>query len=1293
MARLPRSKKGRNGDFAPQFHCASFRHAQWIRQVRRLQSFVHFVCNQPAASTGQHALALWGAILRAKGFPPNFCTWWSNCKFRVHGAPNILPVIPPHGALAEKIFDSVALAVRSFEAQLKKSSRAYARLRREKNPNLIFQDIKCHADKGIDLLIQPREAKVLEVNHEDLSITVDRSFDADCEKPVVCGGKPLTLIHAEDDCLCVEDTTSVNPGDTVVQTCPIGCDQDLFDTFMNAWKEKWMRHADVPGERWKPILDFARDKLPSIELPHLPMTPQHLHESINQKKSATSRGLDGVSLQDLKALPMPALQNFCDMFQWAEDTGQWPSQVIAGKVTSLAKVEQPRGPMDFRPITVFGLLYCCWGSFHSKRILQTLDPVLPVGLFGSRPRCFAGQVWSQVLWSIEHSQMNGVQLCGILADLQKAVNLLPRLVVFEACAVVGIPMPVLVGWAGALSSMPRRFQIRQSLSPAIYSTCGFPEGDALSCVAMMVIDIIYHEWFHHFMPMVQPISYVDDWQLLMCDPALLAGTVEKLDVLVQHLDLLLDRKKTSIWSVHPAGRKMLREGGFSVSAHCKNLGAHLQTTRQHTNSVQMERVQTLAGLWSRLRLSSCPYAMKVRALKCAAWPKGLHAIAATTLSLSTFQSLRAGAMRGLKEDHSGSNAHLHLGLVEAPSADPHYWCILQTFRFVKDCGRADVVKSVLAQMVEEPTCVSNSITATLLTRIQFLGWHSDAFGCLVDDFGAFSLFMVSCVELQLRLEWQWLSVVSCATSHRGSLGGLQDVWPQSTRLWLSCQSPSDQALYRKLLNGTHVTQDGKKHCHESESDICPYCMCSDSRFHRFWICEHFEWARDAMPTELRNQIPPLPEAVTCFGWDLRPSTLHEWWSYFVSLQCPSPLPLSLRVGRIHLFTDGSCTNQSMPHLRFAAWAIVLASSAADDLSDAHIVESGHLPGLLQSAVRAEIFAVMRALEIAVSAHADITIWTDCQAVVSRLRKILHGSHVRPSSSHADLWLRIADCVQLCHGGIIVAKVAAHRAVSEASNPLEEWCFRHNMIADREAVAANSRRSAYFWNLHARHVQALQYVTQLNEHVRKVLLLISREVVRSQDSAADPPLLDQPSQSSLPLPVWHGLSQLHLPDKAKRWYGDSLVRVILSWFWDVLFTSTAPMVWVSHLQLYADFMGATGHPGPVKLQGWKDGAQIPFLALHGFTYRQRTRWFIKLLKECLRHAGQSIHYSVGLPNSHMVCMHTGVIAVPWPSSRLEAVDAWMYSCVPHTFQRQTKAVDSLPYVTAIAGLESTVISSW
>ena len=57
-----------------------------------------------------------------------------------------------------------------MEADLAKASRAYARLRRETNPNMIFQDVKSHASQGVDLLLRPREAVISEIREDEVAL-------------------------------------------------------------------------------------------------------------------------------------------------------------------------------------------------------------------------------------------------------------------------------------------------------------------------------------------------------------------------------------------------------------------------------------------------------------------------------------------------------------------------------------------------------------------------------------------------------------------------------------------------------------------------------------------------------------------------------------------------------------------------------------------------------------------------------------------------------------------------------------------------------------------------------------------------------------------------------------------------------------------------------------------------------------------------------------------------------------------------------------------------------------------
>ena len=221
-------------------------------------------------------------------------------------------------------------------------------------------------------------------------------------------------------------------------------------------------------------------------------------------------------------------------------------------------------------------------------------------------------------------------------------------------------------------------------------------------------------------------------------------------------------------------------------------------------------------------------------------------------------------------------------------------------------------------VMEVPT---NSITSTMVSRIQTLGWHVDAFGHLHDLFGPFSLFTVSMTELQYRVEFQWKSLVAQEVAHRACFDGLETSDPDATREWMQQLDLQEQALFRCVLNGAHITQDGKKYCQQSASDICPFCQCSDSRYHRFWECEAFDHLRTHVSAADRRMIVDLPQALTCAGWALQPTTMLEWNEYCANLRLPSATPVSLQAPSLHLFTDGSCFKQHDAKQRFAAFSV------------------------------------------------------------------------------------------------------------------------------------------------------------------------------------------------------------------------------------------------------------------------------------------------------------------------------------------------------------------------------------
>ena len=1278
-------KKGRRGEVEPQFHGQSFQHAAWFRQVRRLQAYARHVKNRTDRSD-DHSHKVWDSILSATGFRPSFSQWWLTAPFRFDPAPPWCPCQPPDAFVAKAMFDSVLAAVRQLEQTIKQSSRQYAKMRRECDPMLVFRDLKDDPKPQANLYIAPTKAVVDEVRPDENMIVTAQPVHWDPAAPLMCNGQPLQVIHAEENAVWVDPVPQVSQGDVISQVVFAPDVAHLFESFHKTWKDRWDRHRHVPESQWSAIVAFARAHLPHQRLQWDSMDIADIRSGILTKKKRSAKGLDGISIADLRAQPDSVLAQFAQMYYEAECTGQWPSAVISGRVSVLPKKEHPTCPDHYRPITILGTLYRLWGSFHSRKAIHALCEVLP-GLYGSRPKCHATQVWASLLWSVEAAMDGAFGLHGLICDLQKAFNLLPRLVIMESLAIMGIPWKVLVGWSGALACMPRHFQLLGELGPAQLSTTGVPEGCALSCLAMIAIDALWHHWMSHMFPLVQPVSYADDWQLLTTDAASLPAAYRHLLAFTDAIDAKVDKDKTFVWSTSPEGRKALRDAGLDVHHHGRSLGAHIQWTRQHTNSILTDRIKATKPLWSRLRLSCSRYAYKVRAVRVSGWPRALHGVAATMIGHDQFKALRSGAMQGLSADGAGCNSALHLGLIESPATDPLCWTIFMTIRVARECGPRTAIRRAFAA-AEQGTHSGprNGVTSTLMTRLRQLGWRFSGVGHIVDDLGAFDLFQIGWAELHFRVEYAWTSTVAALVEHRQGLGHLRSCFPGHTRKFLASLNNADQAIFRKVLNGAHITQNVKKFAQRTDDDICPWCQSSDGRFHRFWICESFAAERSDLPSGMDAILVSLPESLSCFGWSLKPHTLPTWLRMMHSvpdnllhMQLPAGLPDLLQI-----FTDGTCAHQAFPVYRYAAWAIVLAPVDVQLDSDPWSFH-GLVPGVLQSAFRAEIHAVIAGLTLALLAARPVHLWCDCAAVVSQVRKLLHGSDIAPNSAHCDLWCRVRSLLGQLRSrnhDVSITKVSSHISQTAAKSALEEWCFHYNSLADQKASACNERDSA-FQTFHAHHVRTVQAAHDISRAVQLVQLRISRKVLQLADEQKqdDDPSQDKPYvPNAVASPSWIDLPPLtSLPAGAVRWYGVRLVSMVLHWFWDIVKDATpaSSTRWVSHFHLYVDFQKTMGHAGPIHDRGWHDSADRPLYDLQNKPFKVRCRWFIKLLKECLRHAAIPISYASTRPDSHMLNLHAGCFGLPYPDARLHVVDRWFRAHLHRAAGRSGSVLDSLP----------------
>lgn len=235
------------------------------------------------------------------------------------------------------------------------------------------------------------------------SVVLDAVCSWQDAHPVLCDGRPYDIIHADHDCLWLQSVEGLKPDACLSQSKNTGATEDLMQELVRVWQPRWDKHVDIPASRWDRSLAFAKAKLPFGRGHWDPINPAALKQVISQKNRRTSAGLDGVSITDLWAMPGSVLNHFCRMFATAEVSRLWPSQLIDGQVTCLAKSDHLQTGLDFPQITIFGLLYRFWGTFQAKQAVGFLNPLLPEHLYGSRPGHHAAQVWARLLWTIEHA--------------------------------------------------------------------------------------------------------------------------------------------------------------------------------------------------------------------------------------------------------------------------------------------------------------------------------------------------------------------------------------------------------------------------------------------------------------------------------------------------------------------------------------------------------------------------------------------------------------------------------------------------------------------------------------------------------------------------------------------------------------------------------------------------------------------------------------------------------------------------------------------------------------------------
>ena len=260
-------------------------------------------------------------------------------------------------------------------------------------------------------------------------------------------------------------------------------------------------------------------------------------------------------------------------------------------------------------------------------------------------------------------------------------------------------------------------------------------------------------------------------------------------------------------------------------------------------------------------------------------------------------------------------------------------------------------------------------------------------------------------------------------------------------------SPTGLGAVRFFVHGGNYTHDILTKWDASKTLQRPNCEMPDSKYHRVFQRKAYDAFRFELPN-LFSKLGRLPEAVWRFG--LAPLSADPWPLLQHLHQTPLEFSFPSLTDSLHIFVDGSCFWPQDRLFSIAGAATVVADMTCNGEG---IIRPQVLPGIEQSIDRAEVFAILLALQLSECC----TVYSDCQYAVESARvrmKCLQQSQNPPAMKHMDLW-DVFDALMAKRptGAAEFVKVKAHVSCASKLPEFLDRCRHYNHLADLPAKRA------------------------------------------------------------------------------------------------------------------------------------------------------------------------------------------------------------------------------------------------
>ena len=665
----PILKRGGDGDFNIPICQPSISVRRHVKQLRRIQSLSRQVeawNRSGSEDAGAKCAHLWTRICEANGFEHGF-QHWILTQFDMF-VPTALPCIEYIRALYEMFQEHVVAEVTS-ERNARCSFRRQQLLEDVgRGGRLIYRSVRDVGPPPLTFIGVTKEQQIPAQRWSKggkCKLLYKRPCVLDVGLPVKFQNQTAVLESVDDKFLHLDrHVVCKHPGELTIQQEHNTADPlEMQQHVAEAWGALWQR-PDTSEERKGQIGELITSLEDCPTCPYKPFDCEEWGRMMKGVKMNSSRGACGFSMSDVKRMPSALLLWLFKLYEAVEAGMKWPSRLTLARVAMLAKPgESVNKPLGVRPITILSVLYRLWSRFRSLQVLSFLGQSVPPQIGGIACKLSADNLSALVSDMVDVAHSSGQHLCGLVIDLQKCFNLVPRWILRQLMSKLGIPDEYTHAHVLMLQNLQRYIDIGGQIGEPVPSTCGIPEGCAASVSCMVALTVLAAHVMQQISPEVTVSMFADNWAVVVETVQMLVRVITSLEQFVECLGMKLSPGKSWTWGTSANLRRNLRDVtmcGVSVPVQnsAKDLGCDVAYTKKLAKKTSNARLAKSIRVLKRVKRTKVPKHFLGR--MCTALGVGIVSYGSEIVKFTNkqFHSLRCAMAATMGLYKSGANTLL-----------------------------------------------------------------------------------------------------------------------------------------------------------------------------------------------------------------------------------------------------------------------------------------------------------------------------------------------------------------------------------------------------------------------------------------------------------------------------------------------------------------------------------------------------------------------------------------------------------------------------------------------------------